>query len=57
MPHEDVERSPADIAREIASLREHLHDVPPHSASGVRDAVQRRIAALEAELASTRRSR
>jgi len=48
-------RSPAQLRSELAELRHHLQEIPPHHGGG-RAAMQRRIAALERELAATPRT-
>jgi hypothetical protein len=42
------------IAAELAEVRRHLVDAPPHHGAGVRDALRDRAAALERELDAAR---
>ncbi|MEX2551018.1 MAG: hypothetical protein WD638_12395 [Nitriliruptoraceae bacterium] len=44
-------RSPAELRAELTELQRHLPDIPPHHGGG-REAMQRRIVALERELAA-----
>lgn len=44
-------RGRAVVAVELAELRRHLVDVPPHHGGGTRSALEERIRGLEAELA------
>lgn len=47
-------RSIATIQSELAEVRRHLVDVPPHSGQGLRDELADRINRLERELAAAR---
>ncbi len=49
-------RGRAVIAGELAELRRHLVDVPPHHAAGTRRALEERIRRLERELARLART-
>jgi len=51
-PGRPTPRGRADVASELAELRRHLVDVPPHHGGGTRRAVEERIARLETELAA-----
>jgi hypothetical protein len=42
------------ITAELAEVRRHLVDAPPHHGAGVRAALQDRVASLERELAAAR---
>lgn len=53
---EPRERSPATIAAELAELRRHLREMPPHHGGGGR-ALEDRVRRLERELARARRQR
>jgi hypothetical protein len=51
-PGRPMRRGRADVTSELAELRRHLVDVPPHHGGGTRRAVEERIARLETELAA-----
>lgn len=51
-----VRRTQATIAAELAELRRHLEEAPPHHSGGL-DALQDRVRRLERELAAARRRR
>jgi hypothetical protein len=51
---DDTARSIPTILAELAEVRRHLHDAPPHHGSGTRDALTRRQGELERELAALR---
>ena len=48
-------RGRATVAAELAELRRHLADVPPHHGGGTRGALEDRLRRLEAELARIER--
>lgn len=52
----DQERGRGVVAAELAELRRHLVDVPPHHGGGTRGALEERIRRLEAELAALERT-
>ncbi|MFO7778445.1 MAG: hypothetical protein R6V28_08845 [Nitriliruptoraceae bacterium] len=45
-------RPPSAIRAELADLRRHLVETPPHHGAGVREVLTARIALLERELAA-----
>lgn len=51
MPH--PQRAIGTVLAEIAEVRRHLHEAPPHHGGG-RDALELRLAQLEAELVRLR---
>jgi hypothetical protein len=52
-PPEPPVRSPAVVAAELAELRRHLDEMPPHHGGG-RAALEGRVQRLERELARAR---
>ena len=49
-PHTRFPRSRSRVLAELADVRRHLRDAPPHHGQGLRDALQRRLDRLEREL-------
>lgn len=45
-------RPPSQILADIADIRRHLVDAPPHSGAGTRQRLQQHLEALERELRS-----
>jgi hypothetical protein len=48
------ERTIPVVEAEVAAVRRHLHDAPPHHGSGTRAALEERLGRLERELARLR---
>jgi hypothetical protein len=49
-------RSSPIVLAELAEVRRHLDETPPHHGAGVRDSLQATVRRLESELAAVRRA-